>query len=250
METRSNGDVFWTDNYDIFRTLPGNRSLNHNHIKRLKKLIISDGWRKSSLLIVSHNLTIYDGQHRLQALKEIKRETSKVYNVGYQIDDRLTLKKTQTLNSTVLPWKPEDYIESNVQLGNKNYEFIRSLMIEFNLPYTAVLALLESVNGNITTDMFRSGDVIIDNDNFQLIWFNASCIQKIKPYFKGYNQRSFVNAMCFFLGKNDFNFDEFLHKLQMDRSMLYSVSTIKKYKELIQELYNHCRRGKIQFIKA
>lgn len=248
------GVIYWTENYEIFGTLSGNRSLTSapsiNHIKRLKNLILSEGWRKSSILIVNHNLTVYDGQHRLQAIKEIKRETGKTYSIGYQIDDRLTLRKTQMLNSTVLPWRPEDYIDSNIKLGNKNYQFIKDLMVEYNMPYTAVLSILESVNGSITTEMFRAGDVVINKDNEQLIWFNASCIQKIKPYFKGYNQRSFVSAMCFFLSKSKFNFPDFLSKLQINREMLYPVTTINQYKKLIQDIYNYRRRDKITFIQA
>jgi hypothetical protein len=252
METKNaeNGAVYWTENYEMFISLSGNRSLNHNHVKKLKNLIINGGWRKSSLIIVNSNLTVYDGQHRLQALKEIKRETGKSYNIGYQIDNQLTISKTQTLNSAVLPWKPEDYIESNIKSGNKNYQFIRDLMKEHNMPYTAVLSILESVNGSITTEMFRSGKVIIDKDNEQMIWYNASCIQMIKPYFNGYNSRSFVSAMCFFLSKKNFCFDDFLSKLQINRSMLYPVTTISKYKELIQSIYNYRRRDKITFIQA
>lgn len=257
METKNElvpGVIYWTESYEIFNTLSGNRSLSSkrsiNHIKKLKRDILADGWRKSSELLVNRNLTVYDGQHRLQALKEIKMETGKTYNIGYKVDNNLSLKKTQKLNSMVLPWVPEDYIESNIRQGNKNYQFIKDLMVEHNMPYTAVLSILESVNGSITTKMFRDGDVVIDKNNEQLIWFNASCIHKIKPYFKGYNQRSFVSAMCFFLRQSNFNFDDFLSKLQINRSMLYPVTTINQYKKLIQDVYNYRRRDKITFIQA
>lgn len=246
---RNNGqDVFWTEDYELFITLSGNRSLNINHINRLKKCIRNEGWRKSSLIIVNHNMRVYDGQHRIQALKELKREIGRTYKIGYIIDDQLSLRKTQNLNSLVLPWKPTDYIESNIRLGREDYKFIKEVMNEFSLPYTAVLALIESNNGNISTDAFRSGDIEIKDK--QLIWFYASCIQKIKPYFKNYNSRSFVSAMAFFLSKTNFNFDEFLHKVALNRDKLYPVTTINKYKQVIQEAYNFRRRdGKINLIQ-
>ena len=240
-------EIKWTDNYDIFSLLVGNRPPNQNHIRRLKSLILKNGWRKSSLIIVNKNLTVYDGQHRLWALRQIKQETGRVYTIGYQIDNQLTLEKVQIMNDVVLPWRPTDYIDSNIKRGKSDYKFIKEVMTEFELPYTAVLALLSSVNGHISQDMFRRGEVDIkDRDT---IWYYASCLKQIKPYSRVWNMRTFVTAISSFLQHPEFNINEFIRLLSNNRDMLYPVTSISSYKMLIQKLYNHRRRDKITFIK-
>jgi len=250
-DVKANGEIiYWTKDYELFTILSGNRIQNVNHVKRLKSLILKNGWRKSSLLIVNKDLKIMDGQHRLWALKDLAKETGNVFEIGYVFDNSMTMKTIQTLNSAVLAWRPMDYIRSHIRLGNKNYQFIQNMIDEFPFTVTAVLSLISKFTGEITKEKFRNGEIIIKDADKPKIWNNAVCIKRLSVYYKSYNTATFITAMAFFLDKPGFDFDKFLNKLETHRDLLYPVTTVSAYKERIQYLYNYHNHNRITFIQA
>ena len=244
---KSDGEtIYWTSNYDLFNILEGNRPQRKSEFKKIKNSIIRYGWIKSSIITVGEKMIVCDGQYRLWALKEIKKESGKTFLVGYFVDREMTLEKIQALNNYRTAWKPIDYIESNIKLGNKNYEFIKELMEAYKLPYTAVLAIITRTNvGNEIIEKFRNGE--IDIRDFDLIKLQAKWVGSIAPFFHRYNSKNFVYAMTFFLNHSEFEFDEFLFKLKNNQDLLKPVTTVNEYKKQIQKLYNRSRRNKIKF---
>jgi len=245
----SSKTIYCTKDYDIFKILTGNRPPDLPHIAYVKSLILKNGWWSWELLTVSSKYVVYDGQHRIWALREIKQETGQVYEISFQIDDSITINDIRIKNSSGSKWKPSDYIYSNAKRGNKDYEFIQSIIQNFHFPATSVIALIsESSQTKITLDIFRDGNIeIIDK---QIVYQYACWIDSISSYFKYYKSKRFIKAMIFFFGKIDFNMVEFLHKLSMYRNMLYPVTTSDEYKKLIQDIYNYKRSKKITFIQA
>jgi hypothetical protein len=248
-DVKTNGQViYWTTDYEIFHFIDGNRLRNDLHVKRLKRSIEHYGYIKSSLITVGDKLKVFDGQHRLLALKEIKEETGKIYQIGYVVNRELNLEKTQALNNYIMSWKPMDYIDSNIKLGNNDYSLIKKIMQEYHLTYTSVLILITGdVPGSTRTEAFRNGKIKISDVNTVIKY--ANWINSIKPYFKGYNTKNFVSAMVYFFEKPEFIIEEFMHKVSMfGREKLYSTTSVNSYKKLIQSLYNYHRGNKITFI--
>jgi hypothetical protein len=247
-DVKSNGEiVYWTRNYDLFTLLKGNRPRIENHVKRLVNSILKNGWIRSSQFIVGEKMVLYDGQQRLWALKDIRNKTGETYEVGYKIDREMDLHKIQILNNYTMSWKPTAYIDSNIELGKKDYEFIKELMEQYKLPYTAVLAIItKSLIGSDVIEKFRNGEIKVNN--YPEVNQQAKWIGSLKPYFHRYNSKNFVFAMTTFFSNPKFDFDEFLYKLSVNRNLLYPVTTVNEYKKLIQNLYNYHRKDKVKFI--
>ena len=251
-DVKANGQViYWTKEIDKFNLVDGNRPKNENHVKALMKSIYNNGWLRSSLIVVGDKLKVYDGQHRLWALKQLKELHNLTYEIGYIVDRTLDLEKIRILNDNQRSWNPEDYIISNIKLGHKDYKIFYEIMKEFNLPYGSVLALIQdSEAGTFATKKFRNGELIIKDDN--KLYEDAKFINSIKPYFKNYSTRVFVLAMGFFLKKNNFNKDEFINKLAQHRDLLHPVTNHHEYRKLIQFLYNYHRseKNKVMFLQS
>jgi hypothetical protein len=89
-----------------------------------------------------------------------------------------------------------------------------------------------------------------DEQKDKIIYY-MSCIEQLAPYFSDYKSVRFIKAFKFFLDKKNFNFPEFLKKVQTHRDKFYPVSNATEYKKMIQYLYNYARKGnKITFIQA
>ena len=242
METHNGTTINWTTDYDIFKLVEGNRNPDHSHVRRIKESILSNGWFSTSMLTVSPAMRVYDGQHRLWALREIKRETGRIYRVGYLIGKDLTLKKTQISNNFVSTWKPRDYIDSYITLKKEPYVLLKEIIDEYNLTYTSVLSLMKGVATHQADIIeFRGGELKVANP--LLVKQQAAWINECRKYYPYANNSNFVHAILFFWRMPEFNPDEFLKKLKAHRNLMYPVTTTNEYKKLILDLYNYRRKG-------
>ena len=63
--------VIQTNDYDIFQHIDGNRTVNQLHLKRLKDSINEEYIPVP--IVVNNRYQIIDGQHRFEAVKEMKK---------------------------------------------------------------------------------------------------------------------------------------------------------------------------------
>jgi len=217
METHNGTTINWTTDYDIFKLVEGNRNPDHSHVRRIKESILSNGWFSTSMLTVSPAMRVYDGQHRLWALREIS-------------------------NNFVSTWKPRDYIDSYITLKKEPYVLLKEIIDEYNLTYTSVLSLMKGVATHQADIIeFRGGELKVANP--LLVKQQAAWINECRKYYPYANNSNFVHAILFFWRMPEFNPDEFLKKLKAHRNLMYPVTTTNEYKKLILDLYNYRRKG-------
>lgn len=248
-EVKVNGfQVYWTKDYSKFTFMDGNREVNLLHVKRLKNLILQNGWDKSSILIVNSKMRVGDGQHRIIALREILQETGRSFEVGFIVDNTINLKKIQSKNSNSRAWSVYDYLYSNIKLGKKDYLIIQEINKKFHFPVSAIIRLSGKTNFGTIHKKFQDGELIISDP--QELWERACMVDSLKPYIEFYKNTRFIEAMAFYFSHPAFSFAEFLEKVITNRSMLYPCATSGQYKKMIQDVYNYRRREKVTFLMA
>jgi hypothetical protein len=67
----------------------------------------------------------------------------------------------------------------------------------------------------------------------------------IKPYYVGYNRSAFVGTMIVLLQNQNFDFNDFMHKLRIQPTALVDCANREQYKTLIEDIYNFKRREKV-----
>lgn len=248
-EVKTNGQVvYWTTDYGIFQMVKGNRPIYPNHVKALKKSILENGWIQSSIITVGDKHKVYDGQHRLYALREVERETGKKFRIGYIVDRDSDLKRTQILNNHSRNWKMVDYAISNSSLGNVDYRIVSQIVEQFDLSIGSILSLIYGRSDGYINQIYRTGGLKIANR--ELLLSRVQMIDQLKPYFKNYNTTHFLKAFVRFLNHDDFSFDVFLTRLKANRNMLYPAATVGQYLKMIQDLYNFRSREKKIFFNV
>jgi hypothetical protein len=243
--------VYKTSDLSIFKQIDGNRVPNLQHIKRLADSIRVYGM-KCNPILVNERMEVIDGQHRLMAAKEAE---SFVY---YIIVNGYSLNEVHTLNLNQKNWTKKDFVEGYANMGITSYIKLKSF-IEKNDDYTFESCVsfcnnTSTGSGNNSLSRLKyqntiSSGIIEDGTyigkDFQLAQDWANKIRMIKPYYSSYNRSSFVGTMITLFNNDNFDFNEFMHKLRIQPTALIDCANREQYKTLIEDIYNYRSRNKI-----
>ena len=232
--------VYRTNDYSLFSKLDGNRNVNKAHLNRLKKSI-----EEESLcvpIIVNQKYDIIDGQHRFSCWESLGLPIYYVINDGYG------LKQVQRINANTMNWKLMDYAESFCDLGNKNYCKYKEFKNKYNLgDYESISMLQGNTRGSGKNfGRFRNG-------SFKITRWKKACkeaeqINRMSEVYDGYKRRAFVFAMLHLLGHENFDMEQLLRKVRLQRSVMVDCTNTEQYLILLQKLYNYKQSNKVNLI--
>lgn len=243
--------VYLTNDLSKFKTIKGNRPPNPQHIKRLAHSIETYGMLCNPIL-VNDKMEVIDGQHRLLAAKMVNSSI-------YYIIIAAGLTEVHALNLNQKNWSKKDFLDGYAELRIESYVKLKDFTKKFNdLTIGDCISLCSNTShephrkvlkfdrGRIykTAKVFDEGTW--EGQDFELAENLAYKIRAIKPYYEGYNRSAFVRSMIgLFMYKQDFNFNEFLHKLKIQPMALKDCGTITAYRAMIEDIYNYRNRNKI-----
>lgn len=239
--------VYKTNDLSIFKTIDGNRVPNLQHIKRLADSIRIYGM-KCNPILVNEKMQVIDGQHRLMAAKEVG---SFVY---YIILNGYTLSEVHTLNLNQKNWSKKDYMEGYANMGIESYIKLRDFCNKNeDLLFTDCLSLCSNVGSKNFYFSNKSSRGIIHvfeegtwiGKDFELAQDWANKIRMIQPYYTNYNRSTFIGTMLTLFQNDNFDFNEFMHKLRLQPTALVDCANREQYKTLIEDIYNFRSRNKV-----
>lgn len=226
--------VYTTKDYFLFKPVNGNRNKNMLHLNRLKKSI-SDNYLFTAI-IVNENYEIIDGQHRFEAIKELKLPLNYIIMKGY------TLREVQILNANSKNWNAEDYLEGYCNLGFKDYIVYRNFKNKYNFGHNECMSLLSN-SRDVKLNLFYEGKFKVYN--LLEAEKKADLILLTEPYYKNCRRRSYVYAMIALFNNPNFIFSDFLQKLKIQPTALQDCNNQTSYLSLIEEIYNYKSRNKV-----
>lgn len=151
-----------TTDYSLFKTIKGNREVTMGHILRLKRNIEKHNMLADQPILVNSKMEVIDGQHRLEAAKQLG------VPIFWKQGDAEDIRDTQLLNSATRPWASQDYLNSYISAGNKHYKELQEFVNHYHLPISFSAALLSgtvSLRGPFY-DKFKSGDFVVEDRDF------------------------------------------------------------------------------------
>jgi len=246
--------VYSTTDYDLFKSLKGNRVVNKLHVRRLRESFKS--MYLLSPIIVNESYEIIDGQHRFEAAKELGLAVNYIVCTGY------SLQEVQLLNTNMKNWKSEDYLNAYCDLGFPEYLKFRNFMQQFpEFGFASSEAILiNSASGNRKTTSvdvisdtnktgaylvkyFQEGDLIIP-DYIKSIE-NANKIMSIKPYYEGFGRPAFVRAMIGLFKIDRYSHSKLISRLESNPRSIQHCANVVQYKIMLEEIYNFRSRQKV-----
>jgi hypothetical protein len=243
-------NVYKTSDLSIFKQIGGNRIPNLQHVKRLTHSILNYGM-KCNPILVNEKMEVIDGQHRLLAAKEANSFVYFIILNGY------TLSEVHTLNLNQKNWSKKDFMEGYANMGIDPYIKLREFSIKHDdYTFTDCIAFCQNTVGHGQSmlahkvsknhkqiEVFEEGTWNCGNINTANDWANK--IRMVKPYYDNYNRSTFVTTMISLFKNQNFDFNEFMHKLRLQPTALVDCANREQYKTLIEDIYNYKNRNKV-----
>ena len=162
MTTQQNGIVQRTTDYSIFKAVVGNREIYEPHLNRLRRSIAKKNMLAQNPIIVSQDMRILDGQHRLKAAQELGEPI--YYTIVSDLEDS-GLMEIQLLNANNRSWLTSDYLESYIAMGKKNYIELDRFAKEYRISVPLSIMILSNRYSDHATLLqeFREGKFEIED---------------------------------------------------------------------------------------
>ena len=238
MISNQNGFIRKTKDYSIFKILKENRHVNKLHVNKLICSLKNNDDLYLNPIIVSSDFEVIDGQHRLQAAKELDLE------IYYVIDQNFTPSKIITLNTTQKKWGASDYLNFWKTQGREDYINLEKFKedIEFPLP-----CLINWISRNLGKNYanFREGKFKFElQEDLLDAMYNAKETieilkkQNIKPI-KMFTHSNLHLAFRKFFMSGLVDFDIFKNKLEETPYVLRYTNGWHGYFQQLVEIYNY-----------
>ncbi len=154
-----------TTDYDQFKSTNKNRPVTVSHVRKLKESIIRHNLLHANPIIVSQDMEIIDGQHRLEVAKQLGLP------ICYVVTDA-TENDMRSLNASSKNWTLRDYLNSYVEEGLEDYIILKAYIDAYPITLHIAIRLLrdgiESITAKQTfkaetsaTDEFREGTYVV-----------------------------------------------------------------------------------------
>ena len=251
MKPEKNGvDVFVTNDYGMFKTIDGNRPINMNHVKKLKNSIYTNGWFPESQIVVEPGMAVLDGQHRIEALKLFAEEYGVKPKIKYTVqksrpkDTQTSIEWVKAFNDLNKKWNSSDCAHSFAKRGFEDYIYYLDFKEMHKFCHSACLVLLSNKPNAQSNRDFLAGKFKIPYTDMAEV--RAERIHQLKPLFPYADSIIFVRTISKFWNEKNFSHQEFIHKLELNRDLLYKTDA-DGYIRQISKIYNHANRNKINF---
>ena len=231
-----NNTIQSTLDFDKFKILNGNRKTSTAHINKLKSAFKGNTQAtKFSPILVNEHMEVIDGQHRLEAIKQL--DGVPIY---YIVHAGLTLEDAQNMNSMMRNWAPRDYAKSYAELGNKHYQGFIDLMNEYeSLSFTVLLKYASPLDNYPTTEMFRNG--LFKMDKASVVHDRLNYLCKVGDYTVNFKRKKFGEALLKVMYLPNFDRDRFVRALAGSRAQERLKKTYdnwQDYVRVIEKIYN------------
>jgi len=234
------GEIYMTDNYDMFRLVQSNRNIREDKVRKLMHAIEHKNLAEDSPIIVDMAFQILDGQHTFEALKRLDKP------VYYKVSKLMTEEDIGSYNSLQDKWSVRDVLKHYTELGRREYKIFSGFMKRYGLGYSTTLILLVG-NRHSASKSFRSGDLML-NRGLDVANQEAEMICDFGRWAGRFHKtRSFALACLEMFQHPDYSHDRMMSKMEYLSTKLVRCPNWHSYLAVLEEIYNFKAVDKVYF---
>lgn len=231
-----------TTDYGMFKTVPGNRGTVKAHVSKLAQAIDEKNLLAEFPLLVNERMEIVDGQHRLAAAASLG------VPVFYQIVPTLGLDNVMAINTASKSWSLEDFINSYIEQGLKDYVELKEFATTHHLGYSMSASMLlgrGGSRGGSTSGVIKSGRFVV-NARIRA-GAVAGAVTRSRPYadFNIGADRDYVWAVWILMDNEDFSVDRLIGKFETHGLKITKRVSTRYYLLQLEEVYNFNAKDKV-----
>lgn len=242
-----------TKDLSIFKKHPSNREIRIDNVRKIKNSLLAKNLLKFKPVLVDNFMRILDGQHRIEAAKQLGLE------VWYQIQEDSAPEDIILINANQRRWGLEDYLNFQVAQGNVEYAKIKQWCTKHNASLQEYLRLDPTLNYSKSNGKmslkFRSGTYKFPNDEqLASIEKTKQAVDRVYEAIDSYllSDKTFIKLSYFrrslveFLAREDVDLSTFLIKLRNKTEALRPCATCLGYLHMFRDIYNWKNQNPIE----
>ena len=230
--------VYETNDYDKFILLEENRKITVN--RELERVILKRNKLKYNPIIVSPDMEVIDGQHRLQIAKEHE------LIIYYIIDADPEVNDVHLLNVGNKNWSQEDHLHFFVKQGNVTYIFIDRMIKEYQVSLSCFNSTFTGGDFRKVSRDFKSGTITLKY-TFPTIELFCGYFKDIQEAFRYYSNKKYMTkalqwSIMTTIARIDYDHEHMMRKINMHPDELIRANSYNNVENarnvLINDLYN------------
>jgi hypothetical protein len=233
-----------TKDYDKLHVDPSNRPIRPSHVQYLKSRIEYKNLLAENPIIVDADMNVLDGQHRLQAAKELGLP------IYYIVSMTMVQRDVPSLNDTPRGWKLEDHLHHYKERGLPDYVALHRF-VESNpeIHLSDAMILCNRREDRVNFDEVERGkarlrQVFVDGNyvcnNLTFAERVAQVVRDFKRHFrKYYNQRVFVRAIANLVAHPQYEHKHMMGRMEQVSALLKPCVKTADYMDELNEIYNY-----------
>lgn len=225
-----------TTDYGKFKHIHGNRQINERHVGNLVTAIQNKDLLEYFPLLVNEHMQLIDGQHRLEAARELGLPIWYVEIAG------LTLNDVMSINTNSRSWSLRDFIEAYIKMGKTQYQELLNFSEKYGI---SIYVAARLINGDKRGSELSSGTVIrkglFELNHLEEATNLVEKVEQLRHFCDDFNpmiDRAFIWALKAALFSPNFDFEQFVAKLRLHQLRLTSRGQVRYYLLEIEDLYN------------
>lgn len=237
-----------TTDYAIFKAVSFNREKNKRHIESIKKIISQENLLHLHPILVNEKMEVVDGQHRLEAAKELGLEV-------FYIQDKISYE--HILNSNLFQKKLalEDVIKFYAMKDAlPDYIRFQEMIQDLELSPKALMGLLFGTVSIPMIGFIKSGRFVMPSDT-RIVDRLTSSFAKFRDFVKEkritpftmFSSANFTVAFRNVVLLNEYNEDTFMSKLQQRWFDLKPQLNAKEWTRQLISIYNWKNHNPISY---
>lgn len=236
-----------TTDYDMFRYMDGQRSVEQSRVNKIMASIKKHG--QIDPIEVNEKYEVGDGQGRLEACRQLKIPVKYIVVPGRTIEDYIAV------NSTSTNWTMLDYVESWIKRApnarvRKAYQDIHALIT--NKKYTSIISKSTILricikNGDKYVDVIQSGKAELKcsiEDTIEMLDFILKFEETLKIVGK---RNNYIRALVKAYNTRKVNHDRLVKRCQAFQYMIHGVASVEEAQKILENVYNYKCRNRIKF---
>lgn len=238
-------EVKTTTDHSIFKYVRGNRKICRGHFLNLKKSIESQNDLPSHPILVTEDMEVIDGQHRLEVAKSLSLP------IFYIVKKNNDISLIPLLNAVQKQWLLEDFLNFYCEVEkNPHYLSLRQKLKEYGLNFTPMFGIIiDHLNFQHARNAFKMGKFEWTEKEEKKLKDAMTFKEKLTSdsglrFTKNLNQ-SFYAALGIFFSNPNINPEWFYQQLEKYSFLLEYQPSKDRYLEMLFRIYNYKSRNAV-----
>lgn len=229
-----------TFKYDQFNLLANNRAVDENHVRRLKKAFAENPQTAAAQpILVNQRFEVIDGQHRLEACKELSLP------VYFIVVPNVTIEDTRKLNVNQKSWIVRDFVRSYADSGDKSYQRYDELVDTYSFAHAVLLEACGLRHNKTVTSplkLLKSGELKLTKADFEKSQKKLDKLSELVDIVNLLGLKVYSIAILRIMDSGEYKHSRMKSKLSMYGHDLQQTESLRDAGRNLEDVYNRRQR--------